>query len=148
EPRIHALRGHLDKLVETGVLADAPTIRLTLSPLAIWSASWTADDYVAVARFLDSFAVDNGCEFVGGISKISAQHNATDPRAFLDALPTMLRETDRLCGFVQVGSTQEGLNIDLLNSAAEVVHKIARAQDEKSREAAARFCIACNVASN
>jgi|SRR6516162_3621019 uncharacterized protein (UPF0210 family) len=148
EPKIRQLRPELSKLRDGGTLSDLPSIRLALSPMVMWTKNWDANDLLRAAQFVDSFAIRLDCEFAGGIASVSTHVDGSGISNFLSALPAMLRDTRRLCGFVQVGTTDHGVNIDLLHLAAQALKEIALPQDTKSREAAARFAVVCNSVSN
>jgi uncharacterized protein len=90
--------------------------RIAVTPVSlIMETHCTAEKYLAMAQTLDRAALDAGIDFIGGFGALAQKGLTRSDAALVDALPAVLSGTQRVCSFLNVGSTHAGLNLDALN---------------------------------
>jgi uncharacterized protein len=146
DPVVQTLRNALQAAERRGTSFES--FRLAVTPLASLDVSWPPDGYVTAGLALDEAARELGAEFVGGFS--ASVEVGLNPRAeaLMEALPQALRQTQRLCGFLNVASTRAGVNMHAVAKAAELLLSLGRPADQASLEAFARFAISSNASSD
>ncbi len=137
-------------LVPTAALVEkefgVPIInkRIAVSPVAMALAFPDPEAYVELAQALDLAALDLGIDFIGGMAAFAQKRIDTPARALMDALPTVLSTTERVCGAVGVASTRTGINMDAVVRMAEVIHDAAFATADRAGVGAAKLVVYCN----
>ena len=67
---------------------------------------------MTIAKTLDDAAKAVKVDFIGGFSALVEKGFTTGDTALIEALPSALAETDRVCASVNVASTPAGINMD------------------------------------
>jgi uncharacterized protein (UPF0210 family) len=67
-----------------------------------------------LAKALDRAAVAAGVDFIGGYGALVHKSATKADQALMEALPSVLSSTQRLCGFLNLASTTAGLNLDAI----------------------------------
>ena len=75
----------------------------------------TPEKYLAMAQTLDRAARDAGIDFIGGFGGLVQKGLTRSDAVLIEALPAVLAGTERVCAFLNVGSTHAGLNLDAVN---------------------------------
>ncbi len=86
--------------------------RISISPIALVGAAFSADQMVEIAHELNDIAQTVGIDFIGGFSALVEKGMATGDTALIQALPRALAETQRVCASVNVATTKAGINMD------------------------------------
>jgi uncharacterized protein (UPF0210 family) len=119
--------------------------RLAITPVSTLSANWTRSDFVTAGKGFDDLALECDLEFVGGFSANIERGIADSSRRLMDALPDVLRATTRVCGFVNVGGSHSGIELNAIRESARCLRSVAAPNDTLSAEACARFAVTCNA---
>jgi uncharacterized protein len=77
---------------------------------------------VKLAKALDAAARKADIDFLGGFGAMVQKGATAAEENLIDAIPEALSETERICGFLNLGSTLAGLN---MNAVAKVGHIIS-----------------------
>ena len=75
----------------------------------------TPEKYLAMAQTLDRAARDAGIDFIGGFGGLVQKGLTRSDAVLIESLPAVLAGTERVCAFLNVGSTHAGLNLDAVN---------------------------------
>ncbi|MDD5317756.1 MAG: PFL family protein [Candidatus ainarchaeum sp.] len=100
---------------------------------------------VEVAKALDRAARDNGIDLVGGYSALVHGGIGRSDAVLAGSLPRALSETERVCGSLNVATTQSGVNLDAVSLAARQVKMLAEATGKDKGFGAAKFVVLCNA---
>ena len=126
-------------LVKTGKEIEAqygiPIVnkRISVTPIALigGSACKTPDDYVEIAKVLDSALVSKG------ITK--------SDDLLMHAIPKALAETERVCSSINVGSTKTGIDMDAVKLMGEIIKETAELTKENDSLGCAKLVVFCNA---
>ncbi len=105
---------YASKLVETGEdIAQEygiPIInkRISVTPVSL-AACRSEEEYIQLALTLDRAAKEVGVNFLGGYSALVQKGITHYEDRFLNSIPMALKETERVCSSVNVGSTKSGI---------------------------------------
>ncbi|HWK53998.1 MAG TPA: PFL family protein [Hyphomicrobiales bacterium] len=119
--------------------------RISISPIAVVGAPFTADQLVEVALQLDETASQLGIDFIGGFSALVEKGASRGDRMLMDAIPRALSQTSRLCASVNVASTRAGLNMDAINRMSLVIKEAAELTKAQDGLAAAKLVVFANI---
>ena len=141
------------RLVETGEHISKsygiPVVnkRISVTPIAtIGSSSCRSEeDYVELAKTLDSAAENVGVNLIGGYSANLAKGNTDKELIFLNSIPEALKVTGRVCSSVNVGSSRTGINMDAVRRMGDIVIETARASYGTDSLGAAKLVVFCNA---
>ncbi|MCU0600000.1 MAG: PFL family protein [Desulfobacterales bacterium] len=118
--------------------------RISITPISLVMESHCAEDkFLGMARTLDSAARDAGIDFIGGFGALVQKGLTKSDRMLIEVLPDVLSQTERVCSFLNVGSTVAGLNLDAVNLLGRMLKLTA----EKSENAigCAKFVVFANA---
>ncbi|MBQ6967581.1 MAG: DUF711 family protein, partial [Lachnospiraceae bacterium] len=80
--------------------------RISVTPAALLGAACkSTDDFVSIAKTLDSAAREVGVNIIGGFTALSAKGMTRTDELLIRSIPEALSFTDRVCSSVVVGST-------------------------------------------
>ena len=88
--------------------------RISITPVSLvgGSACQSPDDFVEIAKALDSAAKQVGVNFIGGYTALVSKKMTEADRDLICSIPKALACTERVCSSVNVGSTKTGLDMD------------------------------------
>ena len=90
--------------------------RISITPVSlIMETHATPEKYLAMAQTLDRAARDAGIDFIGGFGGLVQKGLTRSDAVLIESLPAVLAGTERVCAFLNVGSTHAGLNLDAVN---------------------------------
>ena len=90
--------------------------RVSITPVSlIMETHATPEKYLAMAQTLDRAARDAGIDFIGGFGGLVQKGLTRSDAVLIESLPAVLAGTERVCAFLNVGSTHAGLNLDAVN---------------------------------
>jgi len=119
--------------------------RIAVTPIAIVCDSFDAEGMIEVARTLDRAAGELNVDFLGGFTALVQKGFSRGDIALLEALPTALAETERVCGSVNVASTKAGINMDAVFQMGKVVQEAAQRTADRDGIACAKLVTFCNA---
>ena len=117
--------------------------RISVTPIAIVGAKACKcpDDFVKIARTLDSAAKAVGVNFLGGYSALVSKGMTQADRDLITSIPEALSVTDLVCSSVNVGSTRCGIDMD----AVRLMGRIIKETSERSDIGCAKLVVFCNA---
>ncbi len=123
------------KLVhEAGKIEDkygVPIInkRISVTPVSLIVESCKEDAPLEIAKTLDRAALDANIDFIGGYGALVQKGMTRADSRLIDSLPEMLSSTERVCAFLNVGSTVSGMNMDAVIKLGNILKDIASKTD-------------------
>lgn len=121
--------------------------RISVTPIALIGAAACKciDDFVSIAKTLDSAAKAVGVNFLGGYSALVSKGMTPAEELLIRSIPTALASTDVVCSSVNVGSTRTGINMDTVKLMGEIVLETAKATREQDSLGCAKLVVFCNA---
>jgi len=105
--------------------------RISITPASILLEPLpkTIPTVVKFARTLDSAAKKAGIDFIGGFGGLIQKGMTSSDENLLRAIPKALSQTQRVCGFFNLGSTLAGLNMTAIERVGHVLKDLAAASE-------------------
>ena len=119
--------------------------RISVSPMAVVGAPFSAGQMVELAKILNQAAKTVGVDFIGGFSALVEKGIAAGDRALIEAIPEALAETQRVCASVNVASTRAGINMDAVLLMARTIKTAAALSADRDGIACAKLCVFANI---
>ncbi len=119
--------------------------RISISPIALVGAAFSASQMVEIAHELNDIAQAVGIDFIGGFSALVEKGMATGDTALIEALPRALAETQRVCASVNVATTKAGINMDAVLLMARAIKQAAALTADQDGLACAKLCVFANI---
>jgi len=117
--------------------------RISVTPVALFAAA--LDDPVPVALALDRAAREAGVNFIGGYGALVQKGMSASDRRLIESLPAALAATERVCSFVNVGSTKAGLDMNAVALMGRVIKDIAQATQALDAIGCAKLVVFANA---
>ncbi len=135
------LREAIDRVAEAhGV--PIITARIALTPITEALTSFDADNIIEIGKEVDKAAKKVGVDAVGGFGAFANVGINEKAKVFMEALPSLLRDTERIFGFFNVGSTWDGLNVEAIY---EISKKLLDLAKETNAAGNAKFLVSVNL---
>ena len=99
------------------------TVRMALTPLA--EVVNKEEELVELAKELDRAAVKTGVDALGGFGAFAEVGLNARAKTLIKVLPEVLSKTERLFGFLNVGDTWSGLNVEAVYEVSEALIDLA-----------------------
>ena len=121
--------------------------RISVTPISLigGSAAKTPEDFITIAKTLDSVARDVGVNFIGGYSALVAKDQTKADEMLIHSIPRALAETERVCASINLGSTKTGINMDSVKLMGDIILKTAALTKEKDSIGCAKLVVFCNA---
>ena len=121
--------------------------RISVTPLALVGAAAckTTDDYVKIAKTLDSAADEVGVNFLGGFSALPAKGMTKSEELLIRSIPEALKSTEHICASVNLGSTKTGINMDAVALMGTIIRECAYLTRENDSIGCAKLVVFCNA---
>jgi uncharacterized protein len=119
--------------------------RISISPIALVGAAFSADQMVEIAHELNDIAKTVDIDFIGGFSALVEKGMATGDLALIAALPRALAQTDRVCASVNVATTKAGINMDAVLQMSRAIKEAAALTADADGLACAKLCVFANI---
>ncbi len=119
--------------------------RISVTPIAIAAAGCNTDSYVSVAKTLDRAAKDVGVNFLGGFSALVHKGCTPSDRVLIDSIPQALAETDFVCSSVNVGTSRNGIDMDVVKRMGQVIKEAAELTKDNGCLGCAKLVVFCNA---
>lgn len=129
---------------EIGLEFGIPIVnkRISVTPISVIGSASGA--YVEIARTLDRVALETGVDFIGGYSALLQKGITNAEEKFLQTIPEVLAETEKLCCSVNVASTKAGINMDAVKQMGEIVKQTASLTADNNSIGCAKLVIFAN----
>jgi hypothetical protein len=118
--------------------------RIAVTPVSlIMESHATKAEFLEMAKALDRAAQKAGIDFIGGFGGLCQKGLSKSDQVLIESLPQVLSRTKRVCGFLNVGSTVSGMNLDAVN----LLGPMLKATAKKTRNAigCAKFVVFVNA---
>ncbi len=100
--------------------------RISVTPVSlIMETHCTKEKYLEMARTLDRAAKDAGTDFIGGFGALVQKGFTKSDKVLIESLPEVLSKTERVCSFLNVGTTVAGMNLDAVNLIGDMLKQTA-----------------------
>jgi len=119
--------------------------RVSISPIGVVGAPFSAADLVEVALTLDAAGERLGIDFIGGFTALVEKGMTHGDRALIEAIPEALARSRCVCSSVNVASTRAGINMDAINLMGQAVKKAAALTADHDGLAAAKLVVFANI---
>jgi hypothetical protein len=121
--------------------------RISVTPISFVGANacHSPEDFVSIAKTLDKAAKMVGVNFIGGYSALVSKGMTTSDKNLIRSIPMALKETDRVCSSVNVGSTKTGINMDAVRLLGDIILETAELTKEKDSLGCAKLVVFCNA---
>ncbi len=116
------------------------TARIALTPLEELNLS--SEQYLDLVKQIDGAAKRAGIDAVGGFGGFEDVKLSKTLRNLIDVLPEALSKTERVFGFLNVGSTWDGLNVEAINYVSSKLIELAKKSNALGN---AKFLVSVNL---
>jgi uncharacterized protein (UPF0210 family) len=100
--------------------------RISVTPVSLIIESCTAlDAPLQIANTLDRASKDAGIDFIGGYGALVQKGMTRADAQLIDSLPEALSSTERVCGFLNIGSTVSGMNMDAVIKIGNILKDVS-----------------------
>jgi len=90
--------------------------RIAVTPVSLLMETHCRPErFLEMAQTLDAAAEAADIDFIGGFGGMVQKGMTRTDRMLVDVLPDVLSQTERVCGFLNVGAEKAGLNLDAVN---------------------------------
>jgi uncharacterized protein (UPF0210 family) len=117
--------------------------RISITPAALFTAA--LDDPSPVALALDRAAREVGVNFIGGYGALVQKGMSSSDRRLIESLPASLAATERVCSFVNVGSTKAGIDMNAVSLMGRIIKDIAKATETADAIGCAKLVVFANA---
>ena len=123
--------------------------RIAVTPVSLLLARFPREESaIEIGRALDDAAAEVGVDFVGGFTAFVEKGVSRSDAALMNAIPSVLSETSRVCSSVNVASTRAGANVDAINIMAKKIKETAWRTKEQNGIGCAKLVVFCNAPSD
>lgn len=119
--------------------------RISVTPIALAAAACKADDYVSIAKTLDQVAKDVGVDFIGGFSALVHKGATSADLKLIHSIPDALSQTDLVCASVNVGTSRNGMDMDMIQLMGTIIKDTAFKTQERNSIGCAKLLVFCNA---
>ncbi len=98
---------------------------------------------VRLAKTLDRSAKKADIDFIGGFGALAHKGMTASDENLINSLPEALSATDNLCGFINLASTQAGMNMTAIEKTGHIIKQLARSS--KNGIGCAKLAVFANV---
>ncbi len=118
-------------------------IAITPASLLLEPLPRTKQTAVQFARALDSAVKKAGIDFLGGFGALVQKGMTASDENLIDALPQALAKTQRICSFLNLASTQAGINMNAIVKVGHILKDLANRS--KNGIGCAKIAVFANV---
>ena len=98
---------------------------------------------VKLAKALDNAAQKADIDFIGGFGAMVQKGTTEAEENLIESIPAAISSTQRLCGFLNLASTQAGINMNAVEKIGHILKDLARRT--KNGIGCAKFAVFANV---
>ncbi len=118
--------------------------RVSVTPVSLICAPFPAQAPL-IGRALDRAAKRLGIDFLGGYSALVHKGTADYEKIFIESIPEVLSDTERLCSSVNIGSSKSGINMDAVKQMGEIIKKTAEFTKDTDGLGCAKLVVFANA---
>jgi hypothetical protein len=118
--------------------------RIAVTPIALVAGASNDKDYVEYAKTLDKAAKEVGVNFIGGFSALVHKGYSKGDSILIKSIPQALKETERVCASVNIGSTKAGINMDAVKEMGIVIKETAMLTKDNDSIGCAKLVVFAN----
>ena len=101
--------------------------RISVTPISlIMESHCTKQKYLQMAITLDRAARDARIDFIGGFGGLVQKGLTKSDQLLIESLPSVLSKTERVCAFLNAGTTVIGINLDAVNLLGNMLKQTAK----------------------
>jgi uncharacterized protein len=121
--------------------------RISVTPIALVGGACckSPEDFAKIAVTLDNAAKEVGVNFLGGYSALVAKGMTKADEMLIRSMPLAFRQTDRVCGSVNLATTKTGINMDAVKLMGEIILEIAKDSKLPDSGDAMKLVVFCNA---
>ncbi len=121
--------------------------RISVTPVALigGAACHSPEDFVSIAKTLDSTAGEVGVNIIGGFSALAAKGMTKADELLIRAIPEALSVTNRVCSSVVVGSTKTGIDMDAVRLMGSIIKETAEKTADRDSCGCSKLVVLCNA---
>ncbi len=116
------------------------TARIALTPVGEGASS--VDEVLEFAKEVDKAARKAGVDAVGGLGAFAEVGFNEGAKALIEALPEALSKTERVFGFLNVGDSWSGLNVEAVYEVSKSLRRLAELTNGSGN---AKFLVSVNL---
>lgn len=118
--------------------------RISVTPLALVGAGFNRYEFVELAKSLDRAGDRAGIDILGGFSAQVEKGLTESDREYILSIPEALSVTAKVCGSINIASSQKGINMDALAMIGQTIKDLAESTRDAGGFGAAKFVVFCN----
>ncbi len=118
--------------------------RISVTPVSLANCN-SEDEYIHLAVMLNKAAKEIDVNFLGGYSALVHKGITKHEALFLNSIPFALKETDRVCSSVNVGSTRSGINLDAVKIMGNIIKQTAYETRDNNSIGCAKLVVFANA---
>ena len=121
--------------------------RISVTPISVTAEALedlSPEAMVSIAETLDEVAKEVGVDFLGGFSALVHKGITPGDAALIEAIPSALAQTQRVCASLNVATTRSGINMDAVVAAAHAISATARATQDQDSVGCAKLVVFAN----
>ncbi|MBP5292179.1 MAG: DUF711 family protein, partial [Lachnospiraceae bacterium] len=120
--------------------------RVSVTPISLVGAACKSpEDFYEIAVALDKAAREVGVNFLGGYTVLGQKSMTMADRWLIHSIPAVLRDTERVCSSVCVGSTKTGMDMDAVELMGRIIVETAEATKDNNCLGCAKLVVFCNA---
>jgi uncharacterized protein (UPF0210 family) len=120
--------------------------RISLTPLSlIFGGPRNIEEYIQAAKIIDDAGKEIGIDFIGGYSALIHKGITESESAFIDSIPYVLSETDRICSSVNVATTKSGINMNAVLRMGKIIKQTAELTSSQHAIGCAKLVVFANI---
>ncbi len=120
--------------------------RISLTPLSlILGGDYSPEKYIEAAQIIDRAGKEIGIDFIGGYSALVQKGMTLNDISFLESIPGVLANTDRICSSVNVATTRSGINLDAVYKMGQIVKETAELTADRQAMGCAKLVVFANI---
>ncbi len=118
--------------------------RISVTPISHVGAGFTKDEFIKIAKALDTAAAQVNIDIIGGYSANVEKGINNADKNLIDSIPEALKQTKKVCSSINVGSTRYGINMDAVKLLGKIIKDTADATISTNGFGAAKLVVFCN----
>ena len=120
--------------------------RVSVTPISLVGAACKSpEDFYRIAAALDRAAKEIGVNFLGGYTALVQKSMTAADRMLIESIPPVLRDTERVCSSVCVGSTKTGMDMDAIELMGRIIVETAEQTKDNNCLGCAKLVVFCNA---
>lgn len=118
--------------------------RVSVTPVSLICSAFP-QDAEKIGFALDKAAKELGIDFLGGYSALVQKGTADYEKIFLESIPAVLAQTERVCSSVNVASSKSGINMDAVAQMGRIVKSAAERTADRDGLGCAKLVVFANA---